>query len=246
MAKDPAFLFYTGDFSTGTQFFTDEQLGKYLRLLMAQHQHGHLTENQVLFICKSYDDAIFSKLVKDSEGLFFNERLEIEVNKRKAFSESRRKNKEGKTKEPEIISKSYDNHMEDRNKDKIEIKTKKGKGGSGEKPKKKLHDETLLIPDEFKPLWQEWLNYRKDKGKKPYAGIKWEQIAVNKFIELSGNNIETAKLIVLQTIQNNWEGLFQLKTPIQNGTTTNESGFKTVSNEFAERLAKGLQSQQLP
>ena len=42
MAKDPAFLFYTGDFATGTQFLTDDQMGKYIRLLMAQHQHGHL------------------------------------------------------------------------------------------------------------------------------------------------------------------------------------------------------------
>ena len=42
--KDPAFLFYTNDFDRGCQFFTDEQVGKYIRLLMAQHQHGHLSE----------------------------------------------------------------------------------------------------------------------------------------------------------------------------------------------------------
>lgn len=118
MAKDPAFLFYPGDFNTGTQFFSDEQVGKYMRLLMAQHQHGHLTENQVIFICKSYDKDVMSKFKKDSAGLWYNERLESEVNKRKKFIESRSKNKEGKTKE-KIISKSYENHMEnrDRNKD---------------------------------------------------------------------------------------------------------------------------------
>ena len=32
MAKDPAFLFYPTDFMGGTQFFTDDQLGKYLSL----------------------------------------------------------------------------------------------------------------------------------------------------------------------------------------------------------------------
>lgn len=113
MAKDPAFLFYPGDFNTGTQFFTDEQVGKYMRLLMAQHQHGHLTENQVIFICKSYDKEVMSKFKKDSAGLWYNERLEIESNKRKKFIESRSKNKEGKTKE-KIISKSYDPHMENK------------------------------------------------------------------------------------------------------------------------------------
>jgi uncharacterized protein YdaU (DUF1376 family) len=125
MAKDPAFLFYTNDFASGTQFFTDEQLGKYMRLLMAQHQHGHLSENQVIFICKSYDNHVMSKFVKDSNGLWFNERLEIEIEKRKNYVSSRSKNKEGKTKE-RIISKSYDSHMENeyRNEDVIELNIK--------------------------------------------------------------------------------------------------------------------------
>ena len=126
MAKDPAFLFYPGDFGTGTQFFSDEQVGKYMRLLMAQHQHGHLTENQVIFICKSYDKDIMSKFSKDDRGLWYNQRLEIEMEKRKNYVLSRSKNKEGKTKE-KIISKSYDPHMENENENRnvIEIKKKK-------------------------------------------------------------------------------------------------------------------------
>lgn len=93
MAKDPAFLFYTGDFTTGTQFLTDEQLGKYLRLLMAQHQHGHLSEKQMILICKVYDEEIFSKFTKDDKGLFFNERLQVEIEKRQSFSKSRASNR---------------------------------------------------------------------------------------------------------------------------------------------------------
>lgn len=91
MAKDPAFLFYTQDFSTGTQFFSDEQLGKYLRLLMAQHQHGHLSEKRMMLICKVQDEEILAKFSKDGNGFFFNERLEKEANKRKSYTESRRK-----------------------------------------------------------------------------------------------------------------------------------------------------------
>lgn len=113
MAKDPAFLFYPGDFMTGTQFFTDEQVGKYLRLLLAQHQLGHLKESHMILICKSYDNDIFSKFAKDSDGNYFNQRLEDEIVKRKKYTESRGKNRSGKN----IISKSYDNHMENRNKD---------------------------------------------------------------------------------------------------------------------------------
>jgi uncharacterized protein YdaU (DUF1376 family) len=116
MAKDPAFLFYTGDFTTGTQFFSDEQVGKYLRLLMAQHQHGHLKENQIKMICKTHDEDILQKFKKDENGLYFNERLEIEIEKRKAYSKSRSNNKSGKYKNDMInTSKSYDKHMEDEN-----------------------------------------------------------------------------------------------------------------------------------
>lgn len=93
MANDPAFLFYTGDFHTGTQFFTDEQTGKYLRLLMAQHQHGHLSEKQMLYICKVFDSDIWDKFEKDEIGNFFNRRLDTEILKRKNFADSRRNNR---------------------------------------------------------------------------------------------------------------------------------------------------------
>jgi len=122
MAKDPAFLFYTGDFSTGTQFFDDEQLGKYMRLLMAQHQHGHLSEKQMLHICKSYDKDIFIKFIQDDNGMFFNRRLDEEIFKRKKYTDSRSNNKSGRKASKnedleEITKESYDLHMEDENKD---------------------------------------------------------------------------------------------------------------------------------
>ena len=111
MAKDPAFLFYTGDFSTGTQFFSDEQVGKYVRLLMAQHQLGRLEEKHMILICKTYDKDVFSKFKRDINGLFYNERLENEVLKRKKYSKSRSENRKDK----KNISVSYDEHMENEN-----------------------------------------------------------------------------------------------------------------------------------
>ncbi len=131
MAHDPAFLFYTNDFSTGTQFLSDEQLGKYLRLLMAQHQHGHLSDIQVNKICKSYDNDVMEKFIKDEDGKWFNPRLELEIDKRRKYSESRGNNKRGKT----IISKSYDNHMENRNKDVLDNNTQLVKNSKNGKSK---------------------------------------------------------------------------------------------------------------
>jgi len=123
MAKDPAFLFYSSDFLTGTMTMTDEQVGKYIRLLCLQHQKGILSENDMIFICKS-DESIYSKFIKTPDG-YFNQRLREEAEKRANFCLSRGKNKEGKLlkdkkiKHKKIKSKSYDTHMEDVNEDVI-------------------------------------------------------------------------------------------------------------------------------
>lgn len=153
MAKDPAFLFYTGDFATGTQFFNNEQVGVYIRLLMAQHQHGRLSEKQVKIICPNYDYDVISKFEKDEQGFFYNKRLEEEISKRKAFSESRSKNKKGKTKEVINTSKSYDNHMEDENENKDEIKK--------EIKKESQVEFEILDPYPFEIFWN---TYDKKKG----------------------------------------------------------------------------------
>jgi hypothetical protein len=114
MSKDPAFLFYSSDFLTGTMFMDNEQVGKFIRLICAQHQKGRLTEKDMLKICVTHDEDIFSKFTVDGAGLYYNERLEQEVEKRKAYSESRRNNR--KKKEDMIdTSLSYVPHMENEN-----------------------------------------------------------------------------------------------------------------------------------
>lgn len=136
MAKDPAFLFYSQDFATGTQFFTDEQVGKYIRLLCAQHQHGHLPEKHMLSICKTHDADVLSKFQKDEQGRYYNERLEAEISRRKKYTESRRSNAKHPKKQKnnkEAYAEHMDNHMETE----IENINESGKG---------LINEELLLP----------------------------------------------------------------------------------------------------
>lgn len=104
MSKDPAFLFYSQDFYTGTVFMTDDQVGKYIRLLCLQHQKGHLEEKHMLNICKTYDKDVFSKFIRDGQGLYYNERLEKEIVRRTSYCENRRKNR--------LSEKTYVKHME--------------------------------------------------------------------------------------------------------------------------------------
>ena len=113
--KDPAFLFYSNDFLSGTYLMNDEQVGKYIRLLCLQHQKGSLSKKDMLNICKTYDEDIFNKFSIDKEDNYFNTRLKDEFEKRRAYSESRSINRKGK--KSKIISKTYDKHMEDENED---------------------------------------------------------------------------------------------------------------------------------
>jgi uncharacterized protein YdaU (DUF1376 family) len=115
MSKDPAFLFYSSDFLTGTMFLTNEQIGIFIRLLCVQHQKGRLREKDMLKICKTYDEDVFEMFTKDDENLFYNERLEAEVTRRKAYSESRRNNRKNKTTPLENTSLTYVKHMENEN-----------------------------------------------------------------------------------------------------------------------------------
>ena len=125
MSKDPAVLFYTSDFISGTLTMSDAQRGKYIMLLCLQHQQGLLNEDDMINICKTYDEKIYKKFIKTDDGFYYNERMKREADRRKNYSESRSKNRKN-------ICKSYDKHMEtitetitkDKSKDKnIELRT---------------------------------------------------------------------------------------------------------------------------
>jgi len=114
--KDPAVLFYTADFITGTLTMTDEQRGKYIMLLCLQHQKGKLTEKDMLNICKTYDKDIWEKFIQDGDE-FYNERMRIESDKRRKYSQSRSNNRRNKENDDDNICETYEKHMVNINED---------------------------------------------------------------------------------------------------------------------------------
>lgn len=129
---------------------THEQVGKYIRLLCLQHQKTELTEKDMLFICGSYDEDIWSKFERGESGTFFNLRLKEEVLRRKAYSESRRNNR------MKNISKSYVQHMETETET---INVIKKKGGAGGKKQEQ-------------PSQQEVIQFFQDKGYSAESAIR--------------------------------------------------------------------------
>lgn len=86
MNSDPAVLWYADNFLNGTMFMTDDQVGKYARALSAQQLHGHLTFDQLNVFAKN-DATVLKKFVQDSEGLYYNVRMDNEKKKRAKNSE---------------------------------------------------------------------------------------------------------------------------------------------------------------
>lgn len=113
MASDPAFLFYPNDFIGGTMGMTLEEKGAYVELLMAQFNRGHFSDLMATrIIGESLWAVLRQKFTVDESGCYYNKRLEIEVNKRKAYSESRRNNLSGNKDKQLHMEDHMDTHMD--------------------------------------------------------------------------------------------------------------------------------------
>ena len=193
MAKDPAVLFYTSDFISGTITMTDEERGKYILLLCLQHQKGKLTERELSSV-KDMDE-VYSKFEQLEDGFYYNVRMKEEAEKRKKYSESRSKNRKGK-KEPVLvkdmknISKTYDNHMNN-------ISTSHVKHMENENENENINDNINKNGNENNIL-QKYLDncieYNLDNFKKYY----------NQILEYGGLDKIFDKLEYTDSQRNNW------------------------------------------
>lgn len=117
MAKDPAFLFYPGDWQGGTMYMNHEQKGCYMDLLILQFHVGKFSiaqAKQVLSICFDLAWPMLQQKFKSDGLLYWNERLSEEVERRKNFTKSRRENAKG-TKTKKAYAKHMLQHMETEN-----------------------------------------------------------------------------------------------------------------------------------
>jgi uncharacterized protein YdaU (DUF1376 family) len=145
MAKDPAFLFYPNDWIGGTMGMTFEEKGAYMELLMMQFNRGHMTSHMIGQVVGQVWDKVKHKFIQDDKKLWFNERLDIEINKRKNFTKSRRNNILGNnqyTKNKENESGHMTSHMENENENE-NIDINKNKGNYFKK------EEITILPENY-------------------------------------------------------------------------------------------------
>lgn len=110
MAKDPALLFYTSDFLTGTMLMNDQQVGKYIRTMCLMHQSkGKL--DRASFDAFVIDPLVRSKFeIGDKEVT--NNRLLFEMQRRQLFCESRRISRSHGKQRTSDVRESYVERME--------------------------------------------------------------------------------------------------------------------------------------
>jgi hypothetical protein len=87
---------------------------------------------------------------------------------------------------------------------------------------------------DFLQAWDLWVSYRKEINKR-IRGLKSAQGQQNKLAKLSGGDPTKAVNIIMQSIENNWVGLFDLKNETNEQQTNTPDELKAVVNRLVER-----------
>lgn len=97
MAKDPAFLFYPGDWLGGTMTFSRAQKGAYMDLLMAQFSQIALTIEDIKQVLGTdfwmWETKLKFKFETEANSLYFNRKLRTEITRRQLYTASRKTNR---------------------------------------------------------------------------------------------------------------------------------------------------------
>jgi hypothetical protein len=102
-----------------------------------------------------------------------------------------------------------------------------------EKPQKQKQPFDLTsISDDFKPIIEDWLAYKKSR-KETYKSQRSVIAFAEKLHKLSQGNPEQAKNICEQSIANNWAGIFQLKEHEDNRRINSETRKQRIAEEAA-------------
>jgi hypothetical protein len=113
--KDPAFLFYPGDYLRDTQCLSEKSQVAYDRIMCEHMRNICISQQQLNFFTKRLTDdekqEIIS-LLKSVNGGFQIEWVAESIVKRRDYSESRRKNRIKKIITYDKDMKTYDEHME--------------------------------------------------------------------------------------------------------------------------------------
>ena len=195
MSRDPAFLFYPGDYLRDTQTLSEKSQVAYDRIMCEHMRNICITQSQLNFFTKRLSEDEIEELMfvlTKIKGGYQVTWIAESITKRRAYSDSRRKNREGKTNKDVLnISESYDTHMENENENENENKGK-DKKFNFRKSFLDLGVEPIILDD--------WLMVRKTK-KATNSETAFNAIFAQ--VEKSGL---TANECIKKAAENSWSG----------------------------------------
>jgi hypothetical protein len=240
MSKDFAFMFYPGEYLRDTQCLSEKSQVAYDRIMCEHMRNICISKAQLNFFTKKLSPDELSELMfmlNKINGGYEIEWVAKSIRERNAYSESRRKNREGKSREDITdISDTYDKHMVGKDKsedeDLISIKelqncfeifrqnypgTKRGFDPEFENLKKKHKTWKEIIP-----LLSDALNY---------------QLSARELKRLSGGFVPEWKNLQTWINQKCWLEEIEINN-ISNGTNQKHSG--ATNEQLASLLAAKL------
>ncbi len=231
MGKDPAFLFYPGDYLRDTQNLSEKSQVAYDRIL-CEHMRNicedmykiTISKQQLKFFTKRLSEEEREELLfilTEINGGYQIEWVAESMAKRKSYTISRSKNRSSTKKK---ISKTYDKHMENGDESEDEVKVKK----------------EIIYPfdsKEFLEAWDLWKKFKKEQFKFIYKPIG-EQSALKKLSIISKLNENTAIDILGDAMANGYKGFFELKNN-NNGKQTTEEAAISIAEDLGREILDG-------
>jgi len=119
MSKDPAFLFYPGDYLRDTQCLHEKPQVAYDRIMCEHMRNIMITKQRLDFFTKRLNEEELSDLMSvliEEKGLYYIEWVKVSLEKRIAYSDSRRKNRAPKPQKTHVkTSEHMVNEIENEN-----------------------------------------------------------------------------------------------------------------------------------
>lgn len=203
MAKDPAFLFYPGDYLRDTQTLSEKTQVAYDRIMCEHMRNICISKQQLKFFTKKLSEDEIEELLyvlTEVNGGYQIEWVAESINKRKAYSESRRKNRSSKSKKDKInISETYVEHMENEN----EIENKE-ENKEGESEREMIQFQW----PEIKTTWNRYKEMRKEAHRFKFHDELSEQRKIRELEGLS-NGPDQAIEILERSITEKWKGFWK-------------------------------------
>ncbi len=234
MGRDPAFLFYPGDYLRDTQNFSTATQVAYDRIMCEHMRNICITQQQVKFFTKRLSDdekeELMMVLTKIKGGLQIDWVAES-IAKRRSYSESRRKNR---AKKEENTSKTYDPHMENE----IEIEDESINGNKEGILKGKPDNYFTLIKDR----WFE--GYKKAKDTNPTFGAAEGSTLKSLINKLKTKHREKEIEWTPESAITSFEGI--CKSALENKWLGEHFTLKNINSQFDIIYGKAIKQYETP